>query len=73
MYNSSKILKILFVLCILCSVLFTSCRTDEVIYPTIPTDVTEEVQNGGLYVLCEGNMGSNKARLDYMNLETGTY
>ena len=73
MYNSSKLLKILFVLCILCSVLFTSCRTDEVIYPTIPTDVTEEVQKGGLYVLCEGNMGSNKARLDYMNLETGTY
>ena len=73
MYNSSKILRILFVLCILCSVLFTSCRTDEVIYPTIPTDVTEEVQKGGLYVLCEGNMGSNKARLDYMNLETGTY
>ena len=73
MYNSSKILRILFVLCILCSVLFTSCRTDEVIYPTIPTDVTEEVQKGGLYVLCEGNMGSNKARLDYMNMETGTY
>ena len=50
-----------------------SCRTDEVIYPTIPTNVTDEVQEGGLYVLCEGNMGSNKARLDYMNLETGTY
>ena len=49
------------------------CRKDEVVYPTIPTDVTDEVQQGGLYVLCEGNMGSNKARLDYMNLETGTY
>ncbi len=61
------------VLCILYSVLLTSCRKDEVIYPTIPTDVTDEVQQGGLYVLCEGNMGSNKARLDYMNLETGTY
>lgn len=61
------------VLCILYSVLLTSCRKDEVIYPTIPTDVTDEVQHGGLYVLCEGNMGSNKARLDYMNLETGTY
>ena len=57
----------------LCSLLLWSCRTDEVIYPTIPTDVTDEVQQGGLYVLCEGNMGSNKARLDYMNLETGTY
>ena len=61
------------VLCILYSVLLTSCRKDEVIYPTIPTDVTDEVQHGGLYVLCEGNMGANKARLDYMNLETGTY
>lgn len=57
----------------LSSWLFTSCRKDEVIYPTIPTNVTDEVQQGGLYVLCEGNMGSNKARLDYMNLETGTY
>ena len=57
----------------LSSWLFTSCRKDEVVYPTIPTDVTDEVQKGGLYVLCEGNMGSNKARLDYMNLETGTY
>ena len=61
------------VFCILYSVFFVACRTDEVIYPTIPTDVTDEVQQGGLYVLCEGNMGSNKARLDYMNLETGTY
>lgn len=52
---------------------FVSCRGDEVIYPTIGTHVTDEVGQGGLYVLCEGNMGSNKARLDYMNLETGTY
>ena len=43
------------------------------IYPTIGTHVTDEVQQGGLYVLCEGNMGSNKARLDYMNLEKGDY
>ena len=55
------------------SVLLLSCRGDEVIYPTIGTHVTDEVRKGGLYVLCEGNMGSNKARLDYMNLESGTY
>lgn len=53
--------------------LLTSCRGDEVIYPTIGTHVTDEVREGGLYVLCEGNMGSNKARLDYINLESGTY
>ena len=50
-----------------------SCRKDEVIYPTLGTQVTEEIREGGLYVLCEGNMGANKARLDYINLETGTY
>ncbi|MBR6017797.1 MAG: YncE family protein [Paludibacteraceae bacterium] len=42
-------------------------------YPTIGTHVTDLVGEGGLYVLCEGNMGSNKARLDYMNLYTGDY
>ena len=62
-----------FMFCVLCSVLLTSCRGDEVIYPTIGTDVTNETGEGGMYILCEGNMGSNKARLDYMNLQTGVY
>lgn len=53
--------------------LFVSCRGDEVVYPTIGTHVTDDEQTGGLYVLCEGNMGSNKARLDYINLEKGDY
>ena len=43
------------------------------VYPTIGTHVTDEVREGGLYVLCEGNMGSNKARLDYINLHSGEY
>ena len=51
----------------------SSCRGDEVIYPTIGEKITDEVRSGGLYILCEGNMGSNKARLDYINLATGTY
>lgn len=68
MHNSFKIL-----IFVLCSLLLWSCRGDDVIYPTIGTHVTDEVSKGGLYVLCEGNMGSNKARLDYMNLETGDY
>ena len=49
------------------------CRGDEIIYPTIGTHVTDEVRKGGVYVLCEGNMGSNKARLDYMNFASGDY
>ena len=27
----------------------------------------------GLYVFCEGNMGSTKATLDYLDLHTGKY
>ncbi|MBQ4018604.1 MAG: YncE family protein, partial [Paludibacteraceae bacterium] len=68
MHTRSKILVLA-----LCSLFLWSCRGDEVVYPTIGTQVTEEVREGGLYVLCEGNMGSNKARLDYINLENGTY
>ena len=65
----------LFIHICLYSLLLTlySCRGDEVVYPTIGTHVTDEVREGGLYVLCEGNMGSNKARLDYMNLHSGEY
>lgn len=68
MHNRSKILVFA-----LYSLLLWSCRGDEVIYPTIGTHVTDEVRTGGLYVLCEGNMGANKARLDYINLEKGDY
>lgn len=61
-----------FCLCSLFLILY-SCRGEEVVYPTIGTHVTDEVGEGGIYILCEGNMGSNKARLDYMNLHTGDY
>ena len=54
-------------------ILCTSCRGDEIIYPTLGDKVTNEVREGGLFILCEGNMGSNKARLDYINLHTGDY
>ncbi len=77
MHNSRKILNLLSLsvsgLLSLSAAVFTSCRGDEVIYPTIGTHVTDEIRNGGLYVLCEGNMGSNKARIDYMNLKEGEY
>lgn len=61
------------VLCTLYMLLCTSCRGDEIIYPTLGDKVTNEIRKGGLYILCEGNMGSNKARLDYLNLNTGVY
>ena len=71
MHHCLQILKFQIVLCT--CIILASCRGDEIVYPTIGTHVTDEVRNGGLYVLCEGNMGSNKARLDYINLHTGDY
>ena len=53
----------------------SSCRDDNiVVYPT-HTD-TGDIIGGdyvGMYVLNEGNMGSNKCTLDYLDFETGTY
>jgi len=74
MHSGTKILKSFAVWSFtIWTFVLTGCRGDEVVYPTIGTHVTDEVRTGGLYVLCEGNMGSNKARLDYMNLERGEY
>ncbi len=55
--------------------LFTSCRKDDdVVMPTVTQTGTQVVSDyQGLYVLCEGNMGSNKATLDYLDLQTGKY
>ena len=52
-----------------------SCREDdEVLQPTIDdTGETNITDYAGLYVLCEGNMGSNKATLDSLDLHTGQY
>lgn len=52
-----------------------ACRDDEqVIYPD--NNNTGETTTGniaGMYVLNEGNMGSNKATLDYLDFTTGNY
>jgi hypothetical protein len=65
------------IICILYSVfcILASCRHDEPILPP------EEEQHGdtvlteivGFYLLNEGNMGSNKASLDYYDYATATY
>jgi DNA-binding beta-propeller fold protein YncE len=55
--------------------LFAACREEEEVrspevIPVTPPDASEIV---GFYLLNEGNMGSNKATLDYMNLTEGEY
>lgn len=53
-----------------------SCRKEEAIVPSTRTEVTipgEAGEIAGFFLLNEGNMGSNKATLDYFDYETGVY
>ena len=71
----------------LCSLLLipcslTSCRSDEIVFPAeyevLPMESRELssfAQNEpiGMYLLNEGNMGSNKATIDYLDFSKGIY
>ncbi|MFI3285849.1 MAG: hypothetical protein R3Y08_04270 [Rikenellaceae bacterium] len=54
-----------------------SCRTEEQIIPSTSDQViypdAEVGEIKGFFLLNEGNMGSNKATLDYFDYETGIY
>ena len=55
--------------------LLVACRTDEQIVYMEEVDTgiaTEKSDAVGMYVLCEGNMGSNKCTLDYLDLSGNT-
>ncbi|MDE6492988.1 MAG: YncE family protein [Bacteroidales bacterium] len=61
---------------------FTACREDELVVPTeyelLPVPVRQESSFDreepiGMYLLNEGNMGSNKASIDYVDFVNGYY
>jgi hypothetical protein len=57
-------------------VLFTACRKGDQIVPPVVTPVDSanpQSPVNGFYLLNEGNMGSNKASLDYYDYNTGLY
>ena len=79
-----KSIKRSLLLCMIASavLLLTSCRGDEIIFPAeyevLPMESREWssfAQNEpiGIYLLNEGNMGSNKATIDYLDFCNGTY
>ena len=64
----------LFVLyAILVAFLMTSCRDDNFV-PVVTDNVIKEAETdkvmNGMYVICEGNMGSNKCTVDYLDLSS---
>ncbi|MDR2383913.1 MAG: YncE family protein [Prevotellaceae bacterium] len=79
MNNKQNIGNISFRLCLAGLVMLaclSSCRKDgDEIIPSTKTPVTEGNDGPikGFFLLNEGNMGSNKASLDYFNYETGEY
>ena len=79
-----KNIKRILLLCMIASavLLLTSCRTDEVTYPSEyevlpmePRELSSFAANEpiGMYLLNEGNMGSNKATIDYLDFCNGCY
>ena len=72
MKNLSLLILFSFILCYA-----TSCREDELVVPTeydiLPFEPTTEVNPIGMYLLNEGNMGSNKASIDYVDFKNAYY
>lgn len=63
----------------LTAILFAAgaCRTDEIVVPTeyetLPVAADPDCNPSGMYLLNEGNMGSNKATIDYADFANATY
>ena len=56
------------------ALLFCSCRSDDQIIYMEEDVIDAKADDGemaGMYVLCEGNMGSNKCTLDFLDLKGG--
>jgi len=67
---------IIYISILICTLAF-SCREDELVLPTeyeiLPVNYSNSSKIKGIYLLNEGNMGSNKSSLDYLDFETGFY
>lgn len=71
-----KIIPWIAVFYLVAGICFSACRDDEdpILPPTLtPVAPSQSGEIKGFYLLNEGNMGSNKASLDYFDYESGTY
>lgn len=72
-----KHLKYLFVVVALLLSIFSSCRDDEYVLPTdfeiMTPDSTINENLLGIYLLNEGNMGSNKSTIDFLDFKNNMY
>lgn len=58
-------------------ILLSACRKDELVVPTeydiLPFEMNPDSNPIGMYVLNEGNMGSNKASIDFVDFKNALY
>ncbi|MDR2041319.1 MAG: YncE family protein [Tannerella sp.] len=75
MKHSSHLSFVTFLL--LLTAVFPACREDELVVPSeyelLPEPIRPDLNPAGMYVLNEGNMGSNKSSLDYVDFRNAFY
>lgn len=68
---------LLIILAALLPMLMGACREDELVVPTeydpLPMPLQPDASPAGMYLLNEGNMGSNKASIDFVDFRNGLY
>ena len=65
-------MRYIYILLAVLAVALSSCRNEDIVFipEEVPTTQPEYTDVDGFYLLCEGNMGSNKATLDWFDART---
>lgn len=68
-------MRYIYILLALLAVALSSCRNEDIVFipEEVPTTQPEYTDVDGFYLLCEGNINSNKASLDWFDARTGKY
>lgn len=68
-------MRYIYILLALHAVALSSCRNEDIVFipEEVPTTQPEYTDVDGFYLLCEGNINSNKASLDWFDARTGKY
>lgn len=68
-------MRYIYILLAVLAVALSGCRNEDIVFipEEVPTTQPEYTDVDGFYLLCEGNINSNKASLDWFDARTGKY
>ena len=68
-------MRYIYLLLAVLAVALSGCRNEDIVFipEEVPTTQPEYTDVDGFYLLCEGNINSNKASLDWFDARTGKY